>query len=57
MSGYGLTYKSTMCNPKIYASNFVAISIFMIFSINIYILHRICFSSQEKQLPAITPPK
>ena len=57
MSGHGLTYKSTMCNPKIYASNFVAISIFMIFSINIYILHRICFSSQEKQLPAITPPK
>jgi hypothetical protein len=31
MSGYGLTYKQdlTMCNPKIYASKFVAFSISM----------------------------
>ena len=31
MSSYGLIYRSTMCTLKIYASNFVAISIFMIF--------------------------
>ena len=29
MSGYGLTYRLTMCNPKIYASKHVAISMFM----------------------------
>ena len=29
MSGYGLTYRSTLCNPKIYSLEFVAISIFM----------------------------
>jgi hypothetical protein len=33
MSSFGLTYRSTMCNSKIYALKFVAISIFMIFVI------------------------
>ena len=56
MSGYELTYRSAMCNPQIYASKFVAIFIFTIF-LNSCILLRICFSLQEKQSPAITPPK
>ena len=31
MGGYELTYRSTTCNPKIYASKFVMIFIFMIY--------------------------
>ena len=31
MSGYGLTYKPIICNPQIYASEFVAIFTFMDF--------------------------
>ena len=43
MSGYMLTYKLTMRNPKIYTLKFVTISIFL----------RICFSLQENQFPLL----
>jgi hypothetical protein len=39
MSSYGLTYKSTMCRPEIYASKFVAISIFIIASKKLHFPH------------------
>ena len=35
MSGYGLTYRLTMCNPKIYALKVSTIIIFMIFLLKI----------------------
>ena len=41
MSNYGLTYRSSMCNPKIYTSKSVAISVFMI----------IFFKSKRKSRP------
>jgi hypothetical protein len=46
MSGYISTYTLTMCNPKIYTSDFVAISIFMrfLFSLEIVPLHKNFFS-------------
>ena len=60
MSGYGLNYKLTMSNPKIYASKFWQLN-FLIFMRSFLrekcILLRICFSLQEKQFHAITPRK
>jgi hypothetical protein len=55
MSGYGLSYKSTMCNPKFYASNLLAISIFMIYFLNNCILLRLCLCSQENVFTTTTP--
>jgi hypothetical protein len=59
MSDYGITRRSIMCNPKVYTSNFAAISKFMISKIIIIkcVLLRICSYLQEKQFPAITPPR
>ena len=42
---------------KCYALKIVAISIFMYLKRNNYVFLRIWFSSQEKKILAITPPK
>ena len=47
MSAYGFTYRSTMCNPKIYALKFAAISKFVTFYRNNGILLKTKFSLQE----------
>ena len=51
MSGYGLTFTSTMCSPKTYGSKFAAISIFMIYIKNNCVLLGIYFSLREKPTP------
>lgn len=57
MNNYVLTYRSTMCNPKIYASKFLAISIFMNFE-NIIAFSLECVSLRKsKQFSVIALPK
>jgi hypothetical protein len=46
-----------MSNFEIYTSKFVAISTIMYFFNKNFIMHKMCFSLQEKQFHAITPPK
>ena len=55
MNSYGLTYRSTTCNSKIYASKVVAIFILIIFKKKK--LHSLwnLFSLQENSCHAITP--
>ena len=56
MRGYGLPYRSTMCNPKIYSLIFC--SNFHIHESFKKLIALICFSSHEKRFgDIITPPR
>jgi hypothetical protein len=59
MSGYDLTYKSTMCHPIIYALKFAAIFVFMNFLsfLGCILLKKKFFSQEKYFLVIITPPK
>ena len=57
MSTYGFTCRSTLCNTNIYASKFVAVSIFMIFVNRSLNSPQNLFLLARKTFLAITPPK
>ena len=57
MNGNGFTYKLTMCNPQIYASNIATIFTFTIFSKIIALSLESIFLSKINKSSVITPPK